>query len=58
MIDLIMNILRAFAATGVAMVLSKHIDMSWWEPGVISFAIMIFFGNNNSNRETVLWSLK
>lgn len=36
--------LQALAVTGLVMVLQQHIDMAWWEGGVLSFGIMILFG--------------
>lgn len=49
MIDLAMTILKAFAVTGMVMVLSQHVQLQWWEGGALSFGIMVLFGGNNTN---------
>lgn len=35
------TILRALSVTGIVIVLSQHIDMAWWEGGVLSFSVMM-----------------
>lgn len=37
--------LRAIAATGMLLVLKNHVPLAWWEAPVISFGVIIFFGN-------------
>lgn len=39
-----MNIFKATAVTGMVIVLAQHVDMAWWEGGLLSFGIMALFG--------------
>lgn len=39
-----MIMVRAISVTGIVMVLNQHIDMAWWEGGILSFGIMTLFG--------------
>ncbi len=48
MFDFVLIMLRAVAITGVVMVLNQHVEMAWWEGGVLSFATMLFFGHKNA----------
>lgn len=48
MIDFAMIMLRAVSITGVVMVLAQHVDMAWWEGGVLTFATMLFFGHKDA----------
>lgn len=45
----IINILKALSVTGMVVVLNQHVQMAWWEGGVLSFAIMMLFGRHNTN---------
>jgi hypothetical protein len=35
---------KAFAITGLMIVLDHHIQMDWWEPAVLTFGIMMLWG--------------
>jgi hypothetical protein len=37
-------ILRAIGVTGICLVIQHHIEMAWWEGGLLSFSIMMLLG--------------
>ena len=46
MIDFAMKGLRALAVIGIVVVIGQHVDMAWWEGGVLSFGIMLLSDRN------------
>jgi hypothetical protein len=38
-------ILRAIAVSGLMICLNQHIEMAWWEGGLMSFSVMILIGS-------------
>lgn len=43
------TILRALSVTGIVIVLGQHINMSWWEGGILGFSVMMLMLINDRN---------
>ena len=37
--------LRAIAVSGLMICLNQHIEMAWWEGGLMSFSVMLLLGS-------------
>ena len=37
-------VLRAISVTGICLVLQRHVEMTWWEGGLLSCSIMMLLG--------------